>query len=172
MNENITVNKNAATLGITVDDGMRAIPITNRLGKEVGTFYFRPTDIGIIDRYNEVIEKVPDIFQPLENVNIKPDGTADENADDEMKLLKEAEAKLYDLCDYLFGGNLSEAFFGSMHPFSPLEGGVFYCENALESVGNFIAAQFQRSVKGVEKRLNRYTHGYNSKTGKHRKAKQ
>ena len=154
-------------LGITVDDGMREISITNNLGREIGVFYFRPTDIGIIDRYNEVIKKVPDVFKPLENININSDGTADTEA--EITVLKEAEKRLYELCDYLFGGNLSEAFFGSMHPFSPLESGVFYCENALESVGKFISAQFRRNVRGVEKRINRYTNGYQSKSGKHRK---
>lgn len=112
------INTNAAALNITVDDGMRAIPITNTLGTEIGKFYFRPTDIGIIDRYNEIIEKVPDVFKPLENININADGTAD--SDIEMQTLKECESKLYELCDYLFNGNLSEAFFGSMHPFSPL----------------------------------------------------
>lgn len=169
MNNEITVN-NTVSLGITVDDGMQAVPITNKLGREVGTFYFRPTDIGIIDRYNEVISKVPDIFKPLEDINISPDGTADTDA--EMAVLKEAEEKLFELCDYLFGGNLSEAFFGSMHPFSPLADGVFYCENALDGVGNFVSAQFQRSVKGVERRINGYTKGYASKPGKHRKANQ
>lgn len=162
------INTNAAALSITVDDGMRAIPITNTLGTEIGKFYFRPTDIGIIDRYNEIIEKVPDVFKPLENININADGTAD--SDVEMQTLKECESKLYELCDYLFNGNLSEAFFGSMHPFSPLDSGMFYCENALDSVGKFIAAQFQRSVKGVEKRISGYTKGYKSAPGKHRKA--
>lgn len=165
---NIEKTTNTAALNITVDDGMRAVPITNNLGVEIGKFYFRPTDIGIIDRYNEIIEKVPDVFKPLENVNIKSDGTA--GSDDEMQILKESETKLYELCDYLFNGNLSEAFFGSMHPFSPLESGMFYCENALDSVGKFIAAQFQRSVKGVEKRISGYTKGYKSAPGKHRKA--
>lgn len=47
---------------------------------------------------------------------------------------------------------------------------MFYCENALDSVGKFIAAQFQRSVKGVEKRISGYTKGYKSAPGKHRKA--
>ena len=165
---NIEKTTNTAALNITVDDGMRAVPITNNLGVEIGKFYFRPTDIGIIDRYNEIIEKVPDVFKPLENVNIKSDGTA--GSDDEMQILKESETKLYELCDYLFNGNLSEAFFGSMHPFSPLESGMFYCEHALDSVGKFIAAQFQRSVKGVEKRISGYTKGYKSAPGKHRKA--
>lgn len=164
---NIEVTQNKPRIGITVDDGMQAVPISNKMGKELGVFYFRPTDIGIIDRYNEIIEKVPDVFKPLENININTDGTADTDA--EIAVLKDAEAKLYELCNYLFNGNLSEAFFGSMHPFSPLDSGVFYCENALEAVGNFIAAQYQRNVKNVKSRVNRYTKGYASKPGKHRK---
>lgn len=170
MNAKINTENPTTSLNISVDDGMRAIPVTNKMGRTIGTFYFRPTDIGIVNRYNEVIAKVPDIFKPLEEVNINTDGTADTDA--EMSVINEAESKLYELCDYLFGGNLSEAFFGSMHPFSPLESGVFYCENALDGVGNFIAAQFQSSVKSLEKRLNRYTNGYKSVPGKHRKVNQ
>jgi len=165
------ISVNNSGLGITVDDGMETVPVRNKKGDIIGTFYFRPTDIGIIDRYNEVIDKVADVFKPLESISIKSDGTVDESMDDELRVIKEAEQKLYDLCDYLFGGNLSEAFFGKMHPFSPLANGVFYCENALEGVGNFISNRFQGRVKGLEKRLNHYTHGYKSRTGKHRKAK-
>ena len=162
--------KNNAALSISVDDGMREVPITNKLGRQIGTFYFRPTDVGIIDRYNEAVTKIPDIFKPLENININPEGET--STDAEMIVLREAEEKLYEVCNYLFGGNLSEAFFGEMHPFSPLEGGIFYCENALESVGNFISAQFKRNVQNVEKRVSRYTKGYGAKriTGQNKNA--
>ena len=156
-----SINQNSLALSISVDDGMREIPIMNKIGRQIGTFYFRPTDVGIIDRYNEAITKIPDIFKPLENININPEGEA--NTDSEMVVLKEAEEKLFEVCNYLFNGNLSEAFFGEMHPFSPLEGGIFYCENALESVGNFISAQFKKNVQSVEKRVSRYTKGYGAK---------
>ena len=40
-------------LGIVVDDGYQRIPIRNLHGDEVGVFYFNPTDIGIVQRFNE-----------------------------------------------------------------------------------------------------------------------
>lgn len=150
---------------ITVDDGSVEVPITNRQGNTIGVFYFRPTDIGIIERYNKVIGEFDQITAPLESVNINADGTVDENNEAEMSAMKEAEQRLYDACNYMFGGNFSEAFFGNMHPFSPV-GGRFYCENALTAVGQYISAQFEREVKKVNNRVERYTHGY--RTGKHK----
>lgn len=157
--------QNINNLGIVVDDGSVAVPIKNKQGDEIGVFYFRPTDVGIIDRFNALAAEFDEITAPLENVNINPDGTAAQNDEAEVSALHEAEQRLYAACDKLFGGNLSEAFFGQMHPFSPI-GGKFYCENALEAVGNFISRQFAREVKKINSRVEQYTHGY--RTGKHK----
>ena len=154
--------------GIAVDDGSVEVPIQNKRGDVIGIFVFNPTDIGIIERYNKVIGDFDKITEPLESVNVNPDGTADEKNDAEMAALKEAETRLYDACNYLFGGNFAEAFFGKMHPFSPING-RFYCENALNAVGKFISAQFEREVKQVNTRVERYVHGY--RTGKHKGGK-
>ncbi len=162
------LKNNQINTGIVVDDGSIRESIRNRHGDEIGVFYFRPTDIGIIDRYNKVAAEFDKITAPLENVNINPDGTADENNAAEMAAMKEAEENLYKACDYLFDGNMSEAFFGKMHPFSPV-GGRFYCENVLEAVGKYISAQFDSEVKKINNRVNRYTHGV--RTGKHKDGK-
>ena len=82
--------------------------------------------------------------------------------------VQEATKRLYDACNFLFDGNFAEAFFGSMHPFSPVNG-RFYCENALDAVGKYISRQFDREVAKVNNRVSRYTHGY--KTGKHKDGK-
>ncbi len=152
---------------IVVDDGSVEVPIKNRHGDTLGVFYFRPTDMGIIDRYNQLAGEFENITAPLENLDINPDGTSggDEAA---AAAMKEAEGRLYEACNKLFGGNMAEAFFGKMHPFSPV-GGKFYCENALESVGQYISRQFAREVKKVNSRMDKYTHGY--KTGKHKYGK-
>lgn len=155
---------------IVVDDGSVRVPIRNRQGDEIGNFFFRPTDIGIIDRFNEMADAFDKIVEPLESVSIKPDGTVDEENDAGHAALKEAENRLYEACDRIFGGNMSEAFFGKMHPFSPI-GGKFYCENALAAVGDFISRQFAREVKKVNSRVERYTHGYEARTGKHKNGK-
>ena len=161
-------NENQNFTGIIVDDGSVKESIRNKHGDEIGVFYFRPTDIGIIDRYNKIASDFDDITAPLENVNINPDGTADEKNEAEVEALRTAEQRLYEACDYLFGGNASEAFFGKMHPFSPVNG-RFYCENALDAVGKYISRQFDREVQKINNRVNRYTHGY--RTGKHKDGK-
>lgn len=165
MAENI---KNQNFTGVVVDDGSVRESILNKHGEEIGVFYFRPTDVGMIDRYNKMAADFDKITAPLENVNINPDGSVDEKNEAEMAAMEEAVKRLYDACNYLFDGNFSEAFFGKMHPFSPVNG-RFYCENALDAVGKYISRQFDREVTKVNNRVNRYTHGY--RTGKHKDGK-
>lgn len=151
-------------VGIVVDDGSVRESIKNQYGEEIGVFCFRPTDIGIIDRFNKVAADFDKITEPLEHINIRVDGTADEENQAEAEAVKEATKKLYEACNYLFGGNMAEAFFGKMHPFSPVNG-RFYCENALDAVGKYISRQFDSEVKRVGARVEKYTHAY-QKNGK------
>ena len=50
---------------IVVDDGSRRVPIQNTNGEEIGAFTFRPTDVGIIKRYNEMVAGFDAIVEPL-----------------------------------------------------------------------------------------------------------
>ena len=110
--------KTTDTMEIVVDDGMRDVRIRNLKGEQIGLFKFRPTDMGIIDRYNKLVKDFDAITEPLADVSIKADGTAESELD--TSKLNEAEQRLYAACDEMFGGNMSEAFFGKMHPFSPV----------------------------------------------------
>lgn len=148
------------TLKIVVDDGAVKVPVYNTHDVEVGMFYFHPTDIGIVQRYNKFAEDFPKILEPLEHVSINPDGTGE--SDEDTQALQAAEKRLYEACDYMFGGNMSEAFFGDMHPFSPVNG-LFYCENVLNSVGSFIQMQFDSEVKKINARVSKYTKQYQRK---------
>ena len=123
--------------GIVVEDGSVQESIRNKYGEEIGVFFFHPTDVGIIERYNKVAEDFDKITAPLEKLNIQTDGTVDDENEAEVKAMQEATERLYDACNYLFGGNMAEAFFGKMHPFSPVNG-RFYFENSLDSIGKYI----------------------------------
>lgn len=150
-------------LEIVIDDGSQRIPIKNKDGEEIGVFFFRPTDIAIINRYNESVGKIDDVVKPLEDINISATGEAEDITDEAaVSALNEAEKRLFDLCDYIFGGNMSEAFFGKMHPFSPV-GGEFYFEKALAAVGAFISAQFNQETAKISKRVTKYTGKYQRK---------
>lgn len=137
---------------IVIDDGTRRVPITNIHGDEVGVFYFKPTDIGIIERYNRMAETFDAITEPLEA--LKDDDSDSEEV--QLAVLKEAENRLTAAVNELFGGDAASAFFGKMNPFSPVDG-MFYCENVLQAVGKFISAQFDTETKKMSARVEKYT---------------
>ena len=147
---------NVVQFGITVDDGLRRVPITNTLGDEIGVFYFRPTDIGIIKRFNTMAERFDDITKPLEALGVDSDGKDDSLDESQMEALKEAEKRLYEAVNELFDSDAAGAFFGKMNPFSPVNG-VFYCETVLQAVGEFINKQFETETAKFSKRVEKYT---------------
>ena len=146
---------------IVVDDGSRVVPIINQMGEKIGEFKFRPTDIGIVTRFNETVGEFDKILEPLENVNIDVNGNANEedNGVEEIAAFDEAVKRLYKAVDYIFGGNASEAFFGTMHPFSPVDNN-FYCMQVLEKVSAFIGQQYDAELKKVNTNVSKYTAKY------------
>ena len=93
------VNFDGGIKGV-VDDGTQAIPIENKFGKKICTIYIRPGDYSIIDRYKQVENALPGIVEPLKNMGINNDGTAEFEKD--WELLKSVERDLYTQLNYLF----------------------------------------------------------------------
>ena len=146
------MKKGVATAAITVDDGSRRVPIHNIHGEEIGVFYFHPTDIGIIERYNRMVGGFDEITRPLEQLD------ADATDEAQAQALREAEKRLCEAVNALFGGDAAGAFFGSMHPFSPV-GGAFYCEAVLKAVGQYISEQFDAETARFSSRAEKYLKG-------------
>lgn len=141
---------------IVIDDGSIEVAVKNKQGVIIGTFSFKPTDIGIIDRYNEIIKNFDNIVKPLEHIGVKSDGTAESDLDG----LKEVECELFKAINYLFDSDdMAKAFFGKMHPFSPVNG-KFYCEHVLEAAGQYIAQYFNKETEKINRRIMKYTGGY------------
>ena len=149
------VNKNV-NLSITVDDGSRRVPILNTEGEEIGAFRFHPTDIGIIERFNRLADRFASITEPLEAIPLDGDGAADLEDPKLTEALKEAEKRLSEAVNELFNSDdAAAAFFGKMHPFSPVNG-EFYATQVLQQVGAFIGAQFDTETKALSKRARKY----------------
>jgi hypothetical protein len=160
MSEVVDIKKNEG-FSITVDDGRIPVAINNSNGEKIGVFYFNPTDIGIVERFKAVSDKFDYVVEPLNE--LKDDASEDE----QIAALKKAEVRLYDLCNNLFGGNFAEAFFGSINPFTPIDG-KFYCENALNAVSDFVSKQFDKETAKINARVSKYTADYQKKSGKHK----
>ena len=141
---------------ITVDDGSRRVPIMNKDGEEIGAFRFHPTDLGIIERYNRLAEKFDAITEPMEALNVQEGQPVDLTDPALVDALREAEGRMYAAVDELFGSeDAAVAFFGKMHPFSPVDG-EFYATQVLQAVGAFINAQFDTETKAMSKKARKY----------------
>lgn len=141
---------------ILIDDGSIEVAVKNKQGVLIGTFSFKPTDVGIVDRYNETVKSFDKIVESLEHTGIKEDGTAESD----FEGLKNAETELFKAINYIFDSeDMAQAFFGNMHPFSPING-KFYCENVLEAIGQYIAGYFNKETEKINRRLKKYTGGY------------
>ena len=141
---------------IQVDDGFQKIPIKNLHGDEVGMFYFNPTDIGIIQRYNEFAQNFDYVTEPLERLSDAANDDPDNVTPAQEKALEEATERLYEAVNKLFNGDMAGAFFGKVHPFSPVDG-EFYCTKALEAIRAFISEQFDIQAAKINKRVDKYT---------------
>ena len=139
---------------ITVDDGSRRVPIENVRGEEIGAFTFHPTDIGIIERYNRLAGTFDAVTEPLEAL-----GDGEATSDGRYReALEEARRRVCAAVDELFGGaGAAEAFFGSVHPFSPVDG-EFYCTQVLNAVGEYIGRQFETETARFSDRARKYAH--------------
>lgn len=129
---------------LVIDDGSEKVSIKNKYGDEIGVFYFNPTDLHIIDRYNNAVHKFEKIA---------------ENMTDDADSLKNAEIALYDAFNDVFGGDVKEGFFKKVHPFTPINGG-FYCEAVIDAIGKYITSRFEQEVRKHEKRVAKYVKGY------------
>lgn len=141
---------------IKIDDGSRRVPIENVQGEEIGAFTFRPTDIGIIERYNAMAKDFDQIIEPLEAVEDADD--VDLTDPKYAGAFKAASERLYDAVNKLFGSDdAAQAFFGRMNPFSPVEGD-FYCARVLEAVGQYIGSQFDKETLAFSANARKYAH--------------
>ena len=143
-------------MNIVVDDGSRRVPICNTSGEEIGAFTFHPTDLGIIERFNNMTRQYDDIIAPLAAL----EGVEDE----EMVLtdpkyvdaLNEASRRMHAAVDTLLGSEgAAEAFFGRMNPFSPVDG-EFYCTGVLNALGTYIGAQFEAETAKLSGKAKKY----------------
>ena len=56
-------NERNNVMRIVVDEGSVKVPICNKFGDEIGVFYFQPTDIGMVDRYNKAMSEFDKITE-------------------------------------------------------------------------------------------------------------
>lgn len=127
---------------VVIDDGSETVEIVNKQGKTIGTFSFRPTDTEIINRYNKSVNDIDALVSSIEKA---------ENNSSTFDELNASKEKLFEIMNYIFDGNISEAFFGNASPFMIINGNLYF-EIVIDAVGNYIAKRFDKEVKKINHR--------------------
>ena len=148
----IQINGNAPLTAV-IDDGTREVPIVNKFGKLVCNVYFRPADLSIIDRYNNMIKSFDSIVKPLETLEIRNDGTAAFEKD--WEILKKVELDLKQKFDELFDMEEADEIFAKRNPFSSVHG-HFFAEVVLTALGEVINKAIDEESKLSAQRTDKY----------------
>lgn len=146
------INGNAPLTAV-IDDGTREVPIVNKFGKLVCNVYFRPADLSIIDRYNNMIKSFDGIVKPLETLEIRNDGTAAFEKD--WEILKKVELDLKQKFDELFDMEEADEIFAKRNPFSSVHG-HFFAEVVLTALGEVINKAIDEESKLSAQRTDKY----------------
>lgn len=151
-----TDEKKQIGFSITVDDGFVSVPMYNLHGMKIGEFAFQPTDVDIVNRFNESMDKFDEVLAPLQ---AEADKDPDADDFDNIDAVNEARDRLFKMCDYIFNADTGNSLFGRMHPFSPVNG-KFYCMEVFDQLSVFIQSQFGEETKKVNENMKKYVDGY------------
>ena len=141
---------------ITIDDGTREYEIQNTYGQRIAVVHFRPGDISLADRYQTMRESFSDIVKPLADIDIKADGTAEDDAG--IEALRKADAAFRGKLQELLDSDDVGCIFEKRNPFSSV-GGRFFCEGILEALGGIIGDVMAEEAEASRKRTAKYIEG-------------
>lgn len=133
---------------IIIDDGSIKAVIKNKQDKELGTLYFNPSDMGMMNRWEEFIDKMDEI-----------DSISDENFND-------VSSQIISNIDELFKG--ASSFFEVTHPLSLSQDGDFYFEKVVDVLGNLVEEQTNQRIERKLKKIEKVTGKYVGVTNDHK----
>lgn len=142
MNEN-------ETQVFVIDDGVRAYEFKNKLNEVFGRLVFNPSDMGIIERYEAVIEKLN---------NIAIDNT-DENS--MQHTLIEASKTFKEGLNELLNRDVEADLFSVYSPITVMPSGDFYAEIIIDYVGKLLEKETGRRINKKLQKIQKYTKKYN-----------
>lgn len=132
---------------INIQSDLKEI-IIQRDGENVGSIFFSPSDISIINRLREVQQLV--------------DMTIDTTADDVDKMLDEAnraDKAIRDAIDYAFDYPCSDVVFGKGYSFTTCKG-VSALEQFLTGAIEYISSEVAKEAEASKKRQDKYLSNY------------
>lgn len=138
---------------IQIDDGTREYEVQNKYGETICVLHFRPGDISLLHRYEEMKAGIADTFKPLAELDIKADGTATD--EESIAALRKAEQAFREALSKLIDSRDIDQIFNTRNPFSSV-GGRFFCENVIEMLDGIIGGVLAEEAEASRKRTEKY----------------
>jgi hypothetical protein len=134
---------------IRIDQGIKEYEIENERGEVIGSFSLFPSDVGIVDRYEAVVN-----FFSSYDLSLVEDIENTEARNNFVNQLKHQFDVLFDT------DGISESVFAKMHPLSLMANGGCYYECVLESIAAVIEKEINARVKKKLSRVRKATAKY------------
>lgn len=140
----------------SLDDGTREITLVNTYNKVICKFHFRPSDISILDRYQLLTKDFDKIVEPLRQIGIRADGTADDSVENGWAILKKVEETLIQRINALLDTDDASEIFRVRNAFSSI-GGRFFVEHVIDAIGKVITSYMEEEAELTRQRIAPYT---------------
>ncbi len=132
---------------LVVNTGAMLIDVENEKGRKIGEFEIIPTDVDILNRY----EQVADFFNAVEF-----------SESPETKELMDFAEKIKEQFDFLFNYKVSDGLFSQCSPLTILTNGDFYFENVMEGIVGLIEKITDQRVKKKIAKVRKATAKYHA----------
>ena len=137
---------------IEVDSGLESFEIFDKkTKKKLGEFEFNPSDIGILKRYEDVVNVLNTFMDDVSEERFKKET---------KKILEEKEKIVTEQINYLFGAEIAENFFSITSPFTPVGNGELFLFNVLNAIANVVESETGERVKRISAKVNKYSAKY------------
>ena len=153
---------------LVLNTGIKEYVIKDTFGNELCRIHVTGGDIGIIDRYRKLQNDYEDIIAPLKNIKIKNDGSVegaektDELAEKDLEdvyknieIIKEAESRLINRINEVFGMRDAEKLFETRSAFSTVDG-EFFAWIVLDMLNGIVANTIKEENEKSQERMKKY----------------
>ncbi len=138
---------------IQIDDGTREYEIQNKYGETICKLHFRPSDLSLLNRWQDMQASFAETIKPIEELDINADGTAADDAG--IEALRKADARFREALGKLIDSRDVGAIFEKRNPFSSV-GGRFFAENVIAMLDGIISKALAEEAEAARKRTAKY----------------
>ena len=147
-----------AIKNINFDDGYKSFTLN---GDKQRVIRFNPADPNFIKRAMDAEKRISQSKFLLDDLNLNPDGTPEEEMEETIKAVNQFEEIMKDQINYIFNADVYDTVFAGQSPLSIVgKDRVYLFEAFMNSVIPVIAAEIETFNKESMSRVSKYTKGY------------